>query len=619
MKKPLLSRISQVDIIAILAFLAVCVYHIVWIGHIFCLSDEYYYLATAQRFVFGDRPLVDDWHLAQLSCLFYILPYRVYVAIKGSTEGILLFTRYLFLTFNAVFYWVMYTKLRKFKWSALLATLMFSAYIPSGIFSFNYYNMPVRLIMLVCLILFSEKQTTVSLSVAGILLACAGVYQPLLFPLYLGYSMLVWIRAIQKKCGKYFLEDYAFCLNLHTWERISLSASLCIAAFSIWLFSRSGFKNILASIPNVLFTDPHHISPSLIALKRTIWSESINSLTSTYLGCTCLIFAFIVLLMSIVFACRVFRNRRNKIQIILFLSSCTVFIMTYIFFLRDYHMSTAYGGLFPVPLFLFGLECFLLCEQKNKPFFLFWITGLLVSLCIDFFSSTDLSYGFPITFVADIVFCNDLVKELYSKRTETNAPIQSYKYKGAKTRKFVHLFSQLICLCTAIYLVLSPLISSIEIPQMVFSGSPITSFSFPCEKGPAKHLFFTEAILKEYNNKLSDADTIKQKGVKKLFVFGLSAELYLYANLPCTGACAWLLHNPPDLEQQIMYWKQNPNNRPECIYIPVDSLANSVEDTTTFRAWIQDSLDQICKYTLEDGKAGYILYVSEWTTDNIST
>ena len=207
MNLTLQKRFSRVDIAAILAFLAVWTYLIVRIRHFYYNPDEYYYLATAQKFALGARPLVDDWHIGQLTSLFLVLPYKLFVAIRGSTDGIILFSRALFLVFNAVFYWVMYTKLRAYKWPALVATLMFSTNITGGILACNYYNTPIRLVMIVCLILFSEKQSAASLLAAGVLLACAGIYQPLLFSLYLGYSLLVWLRFIRRKKDKPFLND----------------------------------------------------------------------------------------------------------------------------------------------------------------------------------------------------------------------------------------------------------------------------------------------------------------------------------------------------------------------------------------------------------------------------
>lgn len=613
LKKTFLSRFSRVDIVAILSFLAVWVYFILRIRYVYYNPDEYYYLATAQRFVHGAHPLVDDWHLGQLSCLFFVLPYRLYVAIKGSTAGIVLFMRFLFLAFNAMFYWIMYTRLRQYKWHALVATLMFSAFIPGGIWECNYYSMPTRLIMIVFLILFSEKQTPASLLAAGVLLFFAGIYEPPLVFLYLTYSLLVWIRVMRKKRNKRFLDDYSFCLNPHDWKYISISAFLCSACFCSWLFARSGFKNILASIPYVLSSDSHHNYSTIIT--RLI-DECFSRFVLDPFGYFFFLSALIIVILSIAFSFGAFRNRRSKTQRILFFVSCIVFILYIVQLLRVNSVSVIFCGSSNESLFWFGLECFLLCEQKNKNVFTFWMVGLFTSISIDFFSFRELYIGFPISYLAGLVFFTDLVRELYSNHTKKKAKKAETPFNRTHKKKIgilAHHFSYLICVCLALYCPLSSLVMNTVLYETFIYGEALSSFPLiQCEKGPAKHLFLRDPLYKKYNNMMLDIDSIKEKQPNSFFVFGLSPETYLYANIPCAGACTWMTPDASALGQQILYWSLNPTNRPECIYIPVD-ISYSDDELLAFRSWIQDSFEQICTYTLEEGESGFILYVSGWT------
>lgn len=63
-------------------------------------GDEAYGLSTALRFHLGDRPLVDSWD-TNFSSAMMALPFvKAYLAIKGSTEGILLAFRLLFLALS---------------------------------------------------------------------------------------------------------------------------------------------------------------------------------------------------------------------------------------------------------------------------------------------------------------------------------------------------------------------------------------------------------------------------------------------------------------------------------------------------------------------------------------
>ena len=618
MKKTLRNhRISSVDIAAILAFLALWIYFIIRIRYFFCFPDEFHYPAVAERFVFGDRPLVDEWHLIQLSCIFFVVPYRLYVSVTGGTAGIILFMRVLFLAVNAVFYWFMYLKLRAYKWTALIATLMFSLFIPGGMQSCNYYTMAVRMIMIICLILFSEKQTAVSLSAAGILLACAGIYQPLLFPLYLAYSVLVWVRYILKKRGSRFCSDFDFCLNLRAWKYITASACLCIGVCMVWLIARSGLRNILTVIPNLLFTDPEHDASSFgfENLKKTfgILGTAVN-----VFGYICVICGLLILVLSIAYSFGVFQKRRGQMKKILLYSSCAVWALSCVTPLFYARSPMDYTGWFHVPLLSLGFVCYLLCEHKNKKCFVFWIVGLCVSICVNLIWTTDLSYGFSITYFADLVFFADLVREVYSDRTQPakKRPVKLRQLKKEKRiRALVRYSSIVICICSALYLIVSAVIVNTVIPGAYYFKATASTGSLLMEKGPARNLYYPNSYGNEYNKKLSDIDSFKQKNPKNIFVFGLSPELYLYAQQPFAGACVWTLHTAADLKQHIRYWNMHPDNLPECIYIPVDSLFNAVNDPSEFLSWVRDSFDRLCTYSLEEGESGYILYVNGWNPD----
>ena len=58
--------------------------------------EESFYVNTAYRFVKGDLPLIHEWHMSQISFIYLEPVVSLYLWIKGSTEGIMLFMRYAF-------------------------------------------------------------------------------------------------------------------------------------------------------------------------------------------------------------------------------------------------------------------------------------------------------------------------------------------------------------------------------------------------------------------------------------------------------------------------------------------------------------------------------------------
>ena len=62
----------------------------------FANMDESFYLTIPYRLCQGDVLLLNEWHLSQLAGWILRLPMAVFLRINGSTEGICLWFRYLY-------------------------------------------------------------------------------------------------------------------------------------------------------------------------------------------------------------------------------------------------------------------------------------------------------------------------------------------------------------------------------------------------------------------------------------------------------------------------------------------------------------------------------------------
>ena len=614
MNARLTDRFTRVDIAALLAFAAVWAYYIVMVGRGFFFADEGLYYTIAQRFVNGDRPLVDEWHIIQLACLFLCLPYKAYVALTGSAAGVALFMRYLFLAFNAAFYWFMYIRLRAYRWLSLIASLLFAVNVPFLIYVCNYYTVASRLLMVVCLILFADRQKPLSLWIAGALLSCAVLCQPGFAFLYFVFSVLVFARFLRQKKGRPFLDDYAFCLNVRTWKHLSVSVFVCAAVFLCWLFARSGLRNILTSVP-YLFTDPEYD----FSANGHGFLHKLADAVRIY-GLVCLIPALLTLIGSAAYACGAFRARRDTARKLLFGLACAVWICSCVtpFRIPFEEIPNPYSSMFQTPLFWFGLACYLLCEHKSKRFLFFWTVGLLASLSTDCFSDVALSLGLPIAYIADLVFFADLVRELRAEepaqRILNLRQLQSRK-KAKRADLCVRWLVRLTCFCFALWFgfVLFFLENA---SRSELTGAPFFSLTHRIEKGPCRSLYFDETYGKSYDDKLSDIDTLRKKQPKNLLVFGLNTELYVYAQLPYAACSSYTWADDAYLQRHMQYWRLHPERLPDCVYVPIDDLYNNNHgDLSQAASWVRETFDPLCAYTMQTGKSGYILYVSRWYPD----
>ena len=615
-------RFTRADLAAMLAFAAVWIYCLITVRYSSYFADEPSFIAIAARFVHGDRPVIDEWNLAQLSCLFLCLPYRIYVTLRGGTAGIVLCFRYMFLTLNAVFYWYMYSRLRAYKWIGLVASLLFGVYVPFGFFSCNFHTIAIRLLMIVCLILFSEKQRRLSLVLAGFLLACSVLYQPGFCLLYFAYCVPVCVRLIRRKKGKPFADDLACCFHVRTWLFLTLGVFLCSAVFFSWLFARCGVRDFFAFLPNMLTDPAFDISEE--GNVRGFVFRKIATASKIY-GPVCWAPALVLLALSVLYACGRFGEKRGAVRRILFGAGCVLWILSCVMpFLhtKTLHMDLLFT-MYPVPMLWFGLVCFLLGGRKNKRFLFFWVVALLSSLCADFLSNITLSLGSPIAYIADLIFFTDLVRELHTeridKKVKSTAQLRAQK-KAKALDGFARAMSKSVCVCFAVWFAFVFLFANVFLPGPFMLHDPMFSYPVTCKDGPCRGIHYPEGYGRYYGAKLTDIDTILERQPKNLYICGAAPELYLYAQLPYATYSPITLQRTMDLVgRHVQYWKLHPERLPECIYVPFDDAYNQVPADESELAkkldQIRSTFDPLCAYTLEMGQSGVILYVTRWSPD----
>ncbi|HEY1535470.1 MAG TPA: hypothetical protein VGF76_15700 [Polyangiaceae bacterium] len=98
-------------------------------------GDEAFYSAMPYTFALGNRPYVDELGTQQSAGILLVPFYRVYLAIAGSADGIILFNRYLYFIYAAVGSWLTYRFVKRIErpstgcWAAAL------------VLTFSYFNL----------------------------------------------------------------------------------------------------------------------------------------------------------------------------------------------------------------------------------------------------------------------------------------------------------------------------------------------------------------------------------------------------------------------------------------------------------------------------------------------
>ena len=161
----------------------------------FSWTDEGLYLSNVQRYLLGDRFLIDDWTPTQFyEPLLYPL-YAFFIKLTGSTDGVFLFLRLLTIIFQTLVAFFSYSLISK-KYSsfssciAALITLSFSRACINGP---SYYTIGFEsyFIALLCLYaVFILSYSNFFLFISGIFFAISVLCNPFLVFSYIAFSVI---------------------------------------------------------------------------------------------------------------------------------------------------------------------------------------------------------------------------------------------------------------------------------------------------------------------------------------------------------------------------------------------------------------------------------------------
>jgi hypothetical protein len=177
-----------------LGCLAVAVRHLVYGAGV---ADEPYYIALAYRFIRGDVPCISETSLHQYAALLTVPVYQAYLSVVGSTQGIVLYGRVVYL---AVLVLVLLAVARAIRglapgpW-AVLVCLPLVFYAPMGISSLSYNSIAAMAFLLSCVWAHSALSSGGKRAAfgSGVAAAVTGIaYPPMLLVVVPGQLILAW-------------------------------------------------------------------------------------------------------------------------------------------------------------------------------------------------------------------------------------------------------------------------------------------------------------------------------------------------------------------------------------------------------------------------------------------
>ena len=236
--------------IFILCFAAVIVFALWKCPFGFGSSDDAFYLTVPHRLVLGDALFADEWHVSQMSGLITLPLVWLYHTVTGSTDGILLASRYAYVVFHALVSIAFYRCVRKHGTAAKAAALSYVIFTPFDIMAMSYNTMAMDFILLSGTLL-ATGETRKRWVCSGICLAAAVLCCPYFAAAYFLYAALTGIHALLGR-GK-ARQASIFDPSRLLW--LTLGVAAVGAVFAVYVLSSCGIQGLLASLPNIL-TDP---------------------------------------------------------------------------------------------------------------------------------------------------------------------------------------------------------------------------------------------------------------------------------------------------------------------------------------------------------------------------
>jgi|GEM_PF-1368589 len=201
-------------------------------------TDEAFYVALPYRFVFGDKPFIDELNLVQ-TFSFITYPFvKLYVSLAGGTKGIVLFMRHIYLFFTFLVAGSIFLALKNtLKRSAALAvSLMVVAFVPFNIPNLSYDTLGMGFFTISCFLglwIILDKKNYYYLFFSGLAQGLAVISYPTLFVPSI-FLIFIFSFLLPNKRIKGFL-SYA-------------SGLLLIGLIFSPIFIKAGWHNLRASL-----------------------------------------------------------------------------------------------------------------------------------------------------------------------------------------------------------------------------------------------------------------------------------------------------------------------------------------------------------------------------------
>ncbi len=492
-------------------------------------NDEAFYLTIPQRILQGDTFIVNEWHGSQLSALLIVPLMALRNLFCSTNDGIVLQFRYIYVLVHALCSCLIYWRIRKLGYGAVIAVLMFFMFTPFSITALSYNTMGLMAICLT-LVFLGTAQKREDFAIAGFFFSAGVLCCPfLLLPFGIVFAAGA-VYCLAKKTRTVFCNGLFFILGC---------MPLLICLF-LSIFANATPVAFLNSLPKI-FSDPEHPSrPFFAHIERYITSFRIYQVEIA-----CYVFVLIGFC---------FDKKRASHKLLYFGAAVILVLLMLLRGIRG-NLFVTYNYIM-VPLSFAGLMAFFLTKKKNRKWFFFLYMGSFAySFCMNMSSNQRfyvISDALSIASFAGIICIFDFIKEFFGES------------KKRMPRILCAVFVSLLLIAQF------SVMGYIKVNHKFWSNAKNSQLAETIEDGPYQGIKVTAKTKENYERELLKIDTALN-GCEDGTVLFFDKTTWYYLRFPQlnNGAySAWLSGiSNRSVDRLAEYYVLNPDKRPDYIYM----------------------------------------------------
>lgn len=577
--------------------------------------DEGFYYTLPWRLLNGDKLFVDEWHVSQLTSLFTLLPMKLFYAVTGSFDGLILFFRRFYLLTHTAAAVYLYAAVRRYGYRSLGAVTVFYVFAPFNIYAFNYYNIFLMLsAVIAAVIFFREKPRQAEYVACGFLFACAVVDEPFVAPVYFLYTAAVLFLKIRMKTvvpEKYELLDFRI------WGMLTVGIVAAIAVFVPVFLCFTDLSRLPLTFSE-LFNDSEY---AFIMPDGTVSVLRFLADTVKYYGAPCTVCFFLWFVL-----CGIIKKRARKLSPVLLPAAFVIAVAASVSLLiRVMHGSPIRSSVYRLVLLFLGGAALCCMKKRNPKLTACWFFGFVSTVLLDISSDVSVAFFSGVSDIALMLMLPDMAEQA---RSDAVALKRYSRYAHLSVAGFLRIKKvpakaklgvAMPCVIFAFVCALCLTVSAGSAFYYFAETSTLTvpsAFNVTLASGPYKGIRTTEEVRAVYEGELRDYAMIAENSEGGyLYVISDESWPYIYAGMPCSAYSTWFVDQDYYFRQPV-YWSIFPEKLPAYMYLPKYNRFKQNKEII-----LNDALrfaSCCCECEVTETETGYMIKTGEWHLDRLA-